>query len=177
MENKSMNLRDESGAIMVIAMVLLAMLTIIGFMSINRTTTELEIAKNEVLYRRNFLRADAVNVIALGVLEELSDTNPTAIENFTPNWLYNERLAPMDFTDPNEWDINSTDGSGINCQEVTGFTRNGVFDTHYAVVARRVPGGSVVMGRPLLVTQYEVYSRYASEDGQAIVHSAYRLRN
>jgi hypothetical protein len=172
---------DESGAIMVIAMILLAMLALIGFMSINRTTTELDIARNEVQYRRNYLKADAVNVLALGAVDSLTDAELTG---FARDWLWNEEHPdlnadggdPIDyFQDPNNWSINA-DGTGVNCQEVEGFrTSRGDFDTHYAVVVRRVPGGTTdARGNPLLVNQCEVFSRYASEDGQVIVQSAYR---
>jgi hypothetical protein len=52
-------LRNNQGAVLVIALMLLAVLTILGVAALNTTTTEIRISGNEKVYKDAFYRAEA----------------------------------------------------------------------------------------------------------------------
>ncbi len=53
------SLQEENGSVMIAALLVMALLTLIGTMSINNTTTELQIATNEIRHKQDMHRAEA----------------------------------------------------------------------------------------------------------------------
>ena len=87
--------QNEDGSVIIIALLILAVMTVIGLMSADITVTENYIIRNQGIYRQN------VNLVEAAVMEGLQeliqvDANDPA--NLDPN------------TDPNDW-INSDDAA------------------------------------------------------------------
>ncbi len=59
------SLQDENGSVMIAALLVMALLTLIGTMSINNTTTELQIATNEIRHKQEMHCAETAAMVAL----------------------------------------------------------------------------------------------------------------
>jgi hypothetical protein len=83
-------LKNEAGSVMVAAIMILALLTIIGMSAMNTSTTESHLATNTLLYERAFYAAEAGFEHAKGVLKvpynEQNQTNIAAGNN--GNWSF-----------------------------------------------------------------------------------------
>jgi hypothetical protein len=82
------NLNNEEGSAIVIALIVLVMLTIIGTVSTSNTVFELQIVRNEAIYRRNFYRAESAIVEAAQRLEKSGSADLLPLTT-TYNWLNN----------------------------------------------------------------------------------------
>lgn len=93
--------RNEEGSALVLALILLAVLSIIGFSSVDKTTTELKIIRNERIYQDNFYNAESALQEALSTLEL---TPKSQLESRSPVWLTRSDTLPntMDLNDPDE---------------------------------------------------------------------------
>ena len=70
MEKPQHILRNETGSLMVIAVVLLMLLTVIGIAITTTTSIELQIAANDRLHKTTFYAADGVTDVASELLEQ-----------------------------------------------------------------------------------------------------------
>mgnify|MGYP000045953255 CR=1 FL=1 len=59
MKTRSYHSNNQRGSVIVAALMMLALLTIIGFAATNMSTTELNISTNALLYERAFFTAEA----------------------------------------------------------------------------------------------------------------------
>lgn len=59
MKTNGIHLNNEKGSVIVAAVMILALLTIIGFAATNMSTTELKVSTNSLLYERAFYAAEA----------------------------------------------------------------------------------------------------------------------
>ena len=66
------DLRDENGSVLVVAMLVLLILTLIGIAAINTSTIEVRIAGNEVAYKSSFYDSDAGISWAVASLDQWS---------------------------------------------------------------------------------------------------------
>lgn len=64
---------DEQGSVLVISMLILVMLTVVGFASMNTSSIEVMIAGNERTYKENFYRAEAANMAGGQRYDNLGD--------------------------------------------------------------------------------------------------------
>lgn len=172
MKNNALHPGNENGAALVVAMILLAMLTLIGLMSIGTSNTELEVVRNEVLYKRNFMLAESANAMAMGKLDDMEQSASGIIQlrTYSPQWLHNANagMNAPDFEDPNNWDSD-------DIQDLSSFDSNlsDMDDTYFAVTSELATGSSVGMSGTGQVTLYHVYGLYKSDVGQVIVHSGF----
>ncbi len=67
--------KDEQGSVLVISMLILVMLTVLGFASMNTANVEKLVAGNERTYKENFFRAEAANMV--GGQRFVNLTDPT----------------------------------------------------------------------------------------------------
>ena len=96
------NLNNEEGSAIVMALIVLAMLTIIGIVSTSDTVFELQIVRNEAMYRRNFYRAESAIVEAAQRLEE-SDVGDSLPFSTSYTWLNNAVDAPTNMANMASW--------------------------------------------------------------------------
>jgi Tfp pilus assembly protein PilX len=71
MKKTATNFRNEKGSVVVIALMMLALLTIIGISATNTSTTEVQIATNEHLYKIAFYATEAGVDVGRAALDEL----------------------------------------------------------------------------------------------------------
>ena len=75
------SLNNDKGSVIVAALMILVLLTIIGFAATNMSTTELSISTNSLLYERTFYTAEAGLQHAKETLRTMLDQNPAMAQN------------------------------------------------------------------------------------------------
>jgi hypothetical protein len=137
-QNLPIDLRTEGGSVMVVALLMLALLTVIGIAASNTSTTEMQISANEQQNRIVFYAADAGLNVGRQFLTDLKVDNPG-------NW---DRLLA---------------GTGITWQDADGnpvnlITLDGVVDTTWnrnvggAVYNLQIEDNDDLDGNPLVDT-------------------------
>jgi Tfp pilus assembly protein PilX len=90
---------NEDGMVIVTALMVMVMLTIIGFLAIEVSNTEVQIAGQEVVYQQNFYQAEGAVIEAVGALEAVPDpvNNPPAWLETTIDTITDEQIQTNDF--------------------------------------------------------------------------------
>ncbi len=185
------SLNNEEGSAIVMALIVLAMLTIIGIVSTNDTVFELQIVRNEAMYRRNFYRAESAIVEAAQRLEtsNAADSLPTTTSY---KWLNNAVGAPdmedmaswkdnadiPDWDDPTNW-INppwpqlASPSSPANNMDDPADNRN---NTRYAALCNGIAAGSSLsMTNGSNLYSYSIYGLFDStaDQGRSLIKMGY----
>ena len=181
------NLNNEEGSAIVMAMIVLAMLTIIGIVSSSNTVFELQIVRNEAIYRRNFYRAESAIVEAAQRLETSSAADLLPIST-SYNWLNNALGAPdmedmdswKDDADPPNWiDPPNWTPDGLpksfasNNMDAPADLRN---NTRYSVICNGIAAGSSLsMTGGSNLYSYSVYGLFDStaDQGRSLIKMGY----
>ena len=181
------NLNNEEGSAIVMAMIVLAMLTIIGIVSSSNTVFELQIVRNEAIYRRNFYRAESAIVEAAQRLETSSAADLLPIST-SYDWLNNALGAPdladigswKDGSDPPVWiDPPNWTPDGFpksfasNNMDVPADLRN---NTRYAVICNGIAAGSSLsMTGGSNLYSYSIYGLFDStaDQGRSLIKMGY----
>jgi len=161
-------LANEDGSVLIIALLMLAFLSLLGISSTNTATIEVQIAGNERNFKQNFYKAEAGAMEAALTLENENDE--TVLLNHQRDWLHNNNVM----TDVTNWDY---DGVGGDDNAVTADDDIDPDNTTYFTVVDLgiAPGGSLTMGGTNL-HEYAIYGLYKSTDGQSLVEVGYRKR-
>ena len=161
---------NENGSVMLIALLIMALLTIIGVSAINDTTTELQIARNDAIYKINFFQADGSARQGIQALEDTAD--PTT--NLVPSsssiaWLQNTGYDP----DAQAWEFSGAGQNAIQ-SDFPGARGN---SAGYMVEFRGITAGSgKTMTASTNLYEYRVYGRSSYNDGDCMVMTGYRIR-
>lgn len=153
---------SENGSVMLIALLIMALLTIIGVSAINDTTTELQIARNDAIYKINFFQADGSVRQGVQMLEDTADPETNLIPSSSSiTWLQDIGYDP-----DQTWVAAGSDFTGIR-----GNTAG------YSAEFRGIAGGS---GKDMTAStnlyEYRVYGRSSYNGGDCMVMSGYRIR-
>ena len=73
-------LKNEEGSAMLVALMILMVLTIIGVSSSNTTTVELQIVRNDGIYKQNLYLAEAAAQEAIQNIWNISRSDPVLLE-------------------------------------------------------------------------------------------------
>lgn len=161
---------NENGSVMLIALLIMALLTIIGVSAINDTTTELQIARNDAIYKINFFQADGSARQGVQMLEDMG----TPAANLIPAsssiaWLQNTDYNP----DAQDWEFS---GASQNAAQ-SDFPGARGSSAGYMVEFRGITSGS---GKSMTAStnlyEYRVYGRSSYNDGDCMVMTGYRIR-
>jgi Tfp pilus assembly protein PilX len=156
-------LKNEDGAVLVAALLILVLLTIIGIASTNISNTEVQIAGHEVVYQQNFYRAEGATIEALEQLDAISDPKfaaPAWLE-LTPDTVTNDDISDYSF-----WQT----GSGSVTPEPSAV----LSDTSFVVVSEGIVHGSSLAMGSSKVHEYYIYGRCAPpKRGATVVHIGY----
>jgi Tfp pilus assembly protein PilX len=164
--NKKFILNGEDGSAMVLALMVLAILTIIGVSAINTSTTELQIVRNEQIYQINFYQAEASAYEAAQRIE----LEPN-IENVLP------RLTSL------AWMNDGTSGNSVDFSAAANWVNDGSVsdnsvdssinaDASYAASLKKVEGSlGEGMQRKYI---YAVFGQSQSNNGSVIVEIGYK---
>ena len=159
---------DEKGSILIIALVMLAFLTLLGISVTNTSTIEVQIAGNERFHKQNFYRAEAAAMEAAQRLQNESDKQ--TLINRTATWLHDSNTM----TDLSNWDH---DDAGLNDNAETADASIDPDNTTYFSVVDLgiITGASLAMGGTN-VHDYAILGLCDRTDGQAMVEIGYRKR-
>ena len=165
------NLKNEEGSVIIMALIVLVVLTMIGIVSTDNTVVELQIVRNETIYRQNFYRAESAVIDGAQVMEDSILTVPPS-----RSWIQTLAALPdPDYMeDVSNWD--STAGTG-NAQLSNNMNKPLTNETSYAAIfIKKI--GSKKMTNPDSLHLYHVYGLFNSTSGQgrSMIRMGYNRR-
>lgn len=157
-------INNEQGSTLVMALILLAVLTVMGISSINSSTTEFKIVQNEKIYLDNFYLAESAVRESLQRIESAgSDT--LGDRSFPLSWL-KQYSSSTDMGDTGNW------SSGTNA------AASSVSDADYAVVETGIAkGGSLDMTATSNLYDYIARGWGHTNNGNALIEVGYKKRH
>jgi Tfp pilus assembly protein PilX len=166
MRNPAALIKSEEGSVMVVALIVLAMLTIIGISASNTSTTELQIVRNDLLYRINFYKAEAAAREGAQTVANLAKTSPTEVNpgQTTQGWLVDPAAEEIDMT--TIADVQAVaEPSNVVADAAT---------TYAAAYLGRT--GSVAAENESHVYHFNLYGLHADDDGRALIEMGYKVK-
>jgi len=168
MFQKALFIKNEEGSAIVVAVMILMVVTIIGVSSTNTTTVELQIVRNDGIYKQNLYLAEAAAQEGIQRIWNLSRTDPFRLEIQAPAWLNN--IDDIDLTDPGDWD---NDGAGgDDTAEVSSTDPDAIL----AVTDRIAEGGSLDISSETNAHQFAVFGIGSRNNGRVFIEIGYRER-
>jgi type IV pilus assembly protein PilX len=83
-------IKNEEGSVIILSLLVLVILSIVGFSASRISTTEMQIVRNDATYQRNFYLAESGAVQAAQMLNNIdSSINRSMLGEHTPAWLNN----------------------------------------------------------------------------------------
>ena len=166
MRNPAALIKSEEGSVMVVALIVLAMLTIIGISASNTSTTELQIVRNDLLYRINFYKAEAAAREGAQTVANLAKTSPTEVNpgQTTQDWLVDPVADGIDMTR-----IADVQAIGESSDMV-----NDAATTYAAAYLGRT--GSVAAENESHVYHFNLYGLHTDDDGRAFIEMGYKIK-
>jgi hypothetical protein len=142
-------LRDEKGIAMVVALVILLVLTLIGFSSISTTTFESNIAGNERLGTDAFYAAEGCLQIGFNQLPNASAIPVTALGTDSRYWsgAPTDKASPKKFSNLGRWRNEHTE---VNW----GYRRYQINCSGESLGASKQLESQVIRGPLLMSTEY-----------------------
>jgi hypothetical protein len=166
-------LRNEDGAVLVIALMMLVLLTILGISISSTSDIELQIAGNEMRYKENLYKADAAAMSCAQIMEETAEIDVSIEDDFMIPFATGETLEDQGWVyDDDFWDGNMTDGT----DDLTPGTVDAVLDPdgnvrYVAVYAGVPPGEDFESG----LREFTIYGRSTGIQGsRSIIRMGYR---
>jgi len=156
-------LKNEEGAVIVAAIMILVFLTIIGIASIRVSNTEVQISGNELRYQQHLYRAEGATMEAVEALALSSDPKDgslvwleTAIDSVTENEI-------------KAWQFGSSPNPASSVLDTPGLA-----DVSYMAVSEGVVSGSSLDMGSSKVHGYTIYGRSSLPDkGTTVVEIGY----
>jgi hypothetical protein len=163
-------IKNEEGSAIVVALLTLMVVTIIGVSASNQTTSELQVVRNEGIYKQNLYLAEGAAQEAIQKIWNLSREDPFALEDKDPDFL-NTPTAAMD--DVTNWDADGADGDDTAELSVTVDPNNP--PQHAAVDTGIADDGSLEMTATSVHTFF-VYGLSEAANGRVFIQIGYRER-
>jgi hypothetical protein len=163
LKNSASTLTNEDGVVLVAAILILVLLTIIGVVSMNISSTEIKTSFNEVIYQQNLYQAEGATMEASELLDGIADPKSSP-----PSWLEPDlnQITNTDINDNMLWQ------SGLS--GTTPQASSTLADTQFIVVSEGVVGGTSLGLGSSKVHAYSVFGRCAPPNrGATIVEIGY----
>jgi Tfp pilus assembly protein PilX len=161
------NLKNEEGSVIIMALIVLVALTMIGIVSTDNTVVELQIVRNETIYRQNFFKAESAGIEGAQVME---DSNlAVAIP-----WIQTlATAANMEVVSNWNWTPGGNAQLSNNMNDAGDANNNA---SYAAVFIKKV--GSKKMTNPTSLYLYHVYGLFDSTSGlgQSMIRMGYNKR-
>jgi len=157
---------SEAGYLTIVAaLVLLALISLVGFSASRIAGTEVTLARNELVYKRNFYRAEGAALEAADRLARTQDlrANPPAWLETTTGLLDEETVTAY-------WDNSSAGGDPVVPEPARVDPEHALFLAGYEGPA---PGASLDMSRPT-IHAVSIFGR-CSWDGTTVIKMGFRL--
>ena len=166
MLKKNWLLKNEDGSAIVIALMILMVLTIIGVSSSNTTTVELQIVRNDGIYKQNLYLAEAAAQEAIQRIWNVSRSDPFLLEKRTPVWL-----NTIDMADIDNWDDDGADGDD------TALVSSTDPDASLSVIDEGIAdGGSLDISSETSAHDFAVFGLGTRNNGRVFIRIGYRER-
>jgi hypothetical protein len=163
-------LRSQDGSIILIAMIVIVVITVIGFTALNSTDTDFKISQNDRCFKQNLFRAEAAAFEAGAILDTEPDPSTTlqrGAEDY--DWLSDgndDSFDPIKDAWDYEKDVNAS-YTKTNPDHYSGFS---------VVFGGIAKGNSLDMDNPTSSWQYSVYGRSEQCNGRVDVGMGYKIR-
>jgi Tfp pilus assembly protein PilX len=161
MNNALAILKNNDGSVLAAVILILALLTLIAFASIDRSNTEVITAGNEIVFKQNIFNAESAVVENV---HRINDSGSDQIRNSASfQWLND----PVDL--PDAGDIQDTiNWTGTNSQaDISG-------DARFLTVTEGVTqGSSLDLSRPQ-IRAFSIYGQCRKSSGLSTVRVGYR---
>ncbi len=167
--NSSSYDQNPNGSILVVVLLVMTAISILGIMSINTSTVELRIARNEREVREVFYLSESA---AIEGVQRLIDTPPIDLEEKIQCWHHGIETATaenLNFRDPQKWDV---DGRGEDNGRRSALDQNAFFS---AVEHRLATGSSAIVTESRLYMN-QVYGLSTKYNAVSLVEIGYYLR-
>jgi len=163
-QNKKNIMANEQGSALILVMILMSVLAIIGFSSINTTTIELQIVRNERIYQNNFYKAESAALEGLQFLEEATFDQLDDRSFSTFIWLKQDDDA-VDMTDTVNWSAANSALAAIPGSD-------------YSVREKGIAsGGSLDMSATSNLYDYVSRGYGYAQNGKALIEIGYKKRH
>jgi len=149
-------LHNEDGAVMVITLLIMSLLTIIGISAVTTSSIDVQIAYNDRDYKQSFYKAEASALEAAQRLENMADTELKDISDDT--WINRDEIETDNLSlDGDFWNTAGIDASGAKFS---------VVDTT----------GAIDLSAQSNIHSYTVYGVYEAGTGRAVIEMGYKKR-
>jgi hypothetical protein len=166
MFKKNLFIKNEEGSAIVVALMILMVVTIIGVSSSNTTTVELQIVRNDGIYKQNLYLAEAAAQEAIQRIWNTSRSDPILLENQVPVWLNTINMENID-----NWDDDGADGDD------TALISSTDPDASLAVIdAGIADGGSLDISSETNAHNFAVFGLGNRNNGRVFIRIGYRER-
>jgi Tfp pilus assembly protein PilX len=175
MTHITLPLKNQEGSAIIMALMALAVLTIIGISSINTNIIESQIVRNEQVYQQNFYQAEAAAMEAAQTLED--ETN---IDNLRPD--SGSEIPMLVATDIDLWTVNANDlqtlttsmsGGESGAAASSVVVNNQAF---FSATAEGVVSGSLDMTSDSNVYGFKIYGYSGDNNGNVFITIGYKKR-
>ena len=158
------SIRDEKGNVLIFSLLILILVTMIGLSASRTASVDIVVAANNMNYKKNFYKAEASALEAIGRLGNLD------LENSPPGWVTSVDIK-SEINDDSKWDGYFTGGAQADDSSLHS-TRT---DSKYVVISE----GTISVGESLDMTrtkiyQYAVFGRTEEYNGKSIINIGYR---
>jgi hypothetical protein len=152
--------RGESGAAIVLTMLMLVLLTFLGIGATTISMIEVRVAANDRIFKQGFYLAESA---AMEAAQRIEDAADESLRSKSISWISLQESAMAD--------INGSAWSGSNSSlsSIDGNTRYAAADQGIAA------GSSLGMGGNNLHS-YAVFGRFGGPRGRCLVEAGYRRR-
>ena len=157
-------LKNEDGYLTILgSLLILGLLTVISISGSKMARTEVSIAKNEIIYQRNFYLAEGATTEAIDYLENSNDPSSLPWVETDINALGDNNYMAYILDTDEAIDVEAEETSNLNFAGQIMFL---------AGVAGIPPGFSLDMSRPVLY-DYSIFGR-CEWDGASTINIGYR---
>lgn len=158
---------NEEGSVIILSLLVLVILSIVGFSASRISTTEMQIVRNDGTYQQRFYIAESGAVQAAQMLE--NETNFLDLNNYVPNYL---NPGTVDLNDTTTWVVGGPSPTAVPSSLVP----NNALEV--SIMHLRVPpGSSVGLENPTRLHELAVFGLLDRNNrAQHMVQIGYRKR-
>ncbi|MEH0022020.1 MAG: pilus assembly PilX N-terminal domain-containing protein [Desulfobacter sp.] len=164
-------LKNEDGSAIIMALLTLAVLTVIGITSASTSRVELTVVRNEQIYQINFYQAESCANEAAYYIESEADTSNLIPDYSDLGWM-NTNDGNLDLSDSGNW---VSTGDEDNDNAATSQVGN-IQNSNYSAIAKGPRDGSSLDIGSSRLYEFAAYGKSESYNGNAVVEVGYLKR-
>ena len=167
-------LRNEDGAVLIVSLMMLVLLTLLGISVSTTSDVELQIAGNEMDYKRNMYRAEAAVMDCAQIMDETAEIDLSTAGDWIIPFAEGQALESTGAVrDDDFWD------EGVDTDNITPGTADAVLDPNgnarYIAIFAGLPPGEDFDSE---LREFILYGRYFNPNrpdlGRSIIRIGYR---